>query len=134
MNDKFSNEKKLYAIFDNSTDRIYPDTHLFALNSDVKAVYSMIVFAGKLNDTDISVKCVGVMSDDGIIKPFDEPVCLCSFDNAIEYVKTYDENSMISAGFTHKTFLHHYNIIISNINNFRRSLIKDDEERGAKDE
>ena len=79
MKEKNVNEKKLYAIFDNSTDRIYPDTHLFALNSDVKAVYSMIVFAGKLNDTDISVKCVGVLSDDCIIEPFHEPLCLCTF-------------------------------------------------------
>lgn len=134
MENKNFNEKKLYAIFDNSNDRIYPDTHLFALNSDVKAIYSMIVFAGKLNDTDISVKCVGTISDDGVIETFHEPLYLCDFDNAIEYVKSYDDNKMIAAGFTHKTFLHHYNIVISNINNFRRSLIKEDEERSLPNE
>lgn len=134
MENKNFNEKRLYAIFDNSTDRIYPDTHLFALNDEVKAVYSMIVFAGKLNDTDISVKCVGVMSDDGVIVPFHEPLFLCNFDNAIEFIKSYDDNKMISAGFTQKTFLHHYNIVISNINTFRRSLINDNDERSVPNE
>lgn len=134
MKEKNFNEKKIYAIFDDSIGEVYPDTHLFILNSDVKAIYSMIVFAGKLNDTEISIRCLGIINDKNVIIPYEEPEYICCFDNAVEYISSYSDNEMISAGFTHKSFIHHYNIIISNINNFRRSLIREDNERSVTNE
>lgn len=134
MNEQNFNEKKIYAIFDDSTDEVYPDTHLFILNSEVKAIYSMIVFAGKLNDTEISIRCLGSINNHNHIKAYEQPEYITCFDNAADDIKFYSDNDMVSAGFTYKSFLHHYNIIISNINTFRRSLISDDKERSTEDE
>lgn len=127
--------KKIYAIVDNASNHLYPDTHFFVLDSDVKAAYAFIVFAGKLNDTDISLYCIAKDDDDYFIDPDSiAPYCVCNFSDVIDFINKLDENELVRSGFTHKSFLHHYNIIISNINNFRRSLISDDKERSVTNE
>lgn len=119
--------KYVYCIKDNSTGELYPDTHLFVLDNPVKALYSLCVFAGKLNDTDISLCIVGSFNSSNLeIEKLPIEV-VSSFDDVINCLGEFDENVLISAGFSRKTFIHHYNIVISNINNFRRSLLSADE-------
>lgn len=115
--------KKIYGIYDNETGTLYPDTHLFVLDNEVKAIYSLCVFAGKLNDTNISLRSIGEFDNESITSTVVKEIV--SFDKVPLFIKSFPENYLISAGFNYKSFIHHYNIIISNINNFRRSLLSD---------
>ncbi len=116
------NVKQIYGIIDNTTGSLYPDTHLFVLDNPVKAVYAFCVFAGKLNDTDISLCCIGDFNSDTLSVVHLSTETICNFDNVLNYLNSVDDNVIIAAGFNRKTFIHHYNIIISNINSFRNSL------------
>ena len=116
----------IYAIgyFDSEKNvKLYPDTHLFVLNNVVKAVYAMTVFAGKLNDDNICLVHLGSIDVDLNLDTSYSSSIVVTFDDVIDYLSTLQEDDFISSGISYKSFLNHYNIIISHINTFRSSLI-----------
>ena len=113
--------------------RLYPDTHLFVLNSTLKAAYAMTVFAGKLHDDNILLVYLGYLDDDlNFFHRQDRLEPIVTFNNIVDFLNGLSENDFVSAGISYKSFLNHYNVIISHINTFRASLTVP--EKGVSDE
>lgn len=112
--------KKLYCIVDNDTGKIYPDTHLFVLNSVVKAGYALCAFAAKLVDSNISLYNVGELdfdfSDDEPMRVIGLPMhFVCSFDDFLNFIDSLSDDELDIDGFNRKSYLMHYNICKSNL-------------------
>lgn len=119
-----TNKNTIYAIgyYDSELEvRLYPDTHLFVMNNVVKAVYAMTVFAGKLNDDSICLVELGTLDDDLTLSNGIKQV-VTTFDGVVDFLSKLSDDTFVNSGISYKSFLNHYNVIISHINTFRASL------------
>lgn len=80
--------KGIYGLFLNGT--LAPDTHLFVFREPLSAVVTLLLFSQALGRTDLVLRCLGNIDEQGNIIP--DNVRFCDFDSSLDVsFKLYNE-------------------------------------------